>query len=318
MAKISKISKIPIREEFPHEAHDFTPWLKENLHYIAEELHLEFRDDVLTEVEVGPYFCDVLAETEDGKKVVIENQFDRADHDHLGKMLTYAAGLDADVLIWIAETFRDEEIAVINWLNRISPEETPVFFALQIGLIKIGNSDSALDINIVVQPDKWTKKVNSLRIAKQANMNAEKYYGFWNNFIEYFNIKRNELKNRTPPKGNYIDMRSKTKGYFNYTFYFSKGKVPAILLWLGHEDTKEENEVIFNKLKEHQHELASTLPNLIWENNPNNKSKRIIFPRDEGYNFSEDGQEDVFEWFVQAVQKFEKAFNPLLDEISVK
>ena len=112
-------------------------------------------------------------------------------------------------------------------------------------------------------------------------------------------------------------MRTKTKGYFNYTFYFSNGKVPAILLWLGHKDTKEENEVIFNKLKEHQHELASTLPNLIWENNPNNKSKRIIFPRDEGYNFSEDEQEDVFEWFVQAVQKFEKAFNPLLDEISV-
>ena len=62
-------------------------------------------------------------------------------------------------------------------------------------------------------------------------------------------------------------MRTKTKGYFNYTFLFAKGKVPAIQLWLGHED-KEENEVIFNKLKEHQHELASTLPNLIWENNP--------------------------------------------------
>ena len=132
MANISKISKIPIREEFPHEAHDFTPWLKENLHYIAEELHLEFRDDVLTEVEVGPYFCDVLAETEDGKKVVIENQFDRADHDHLGKMLTYAAGLDADMLILIAEKFREEEIATLNWLNKITSDETPVFFALEI------------------------------------------------------------------------------------------------------------------------------------------------------------------------------------------
>ena len=103
MVNINKISKIPLKEEFPHEAHDFTPWLKENLHYIEEELHLEFTDDVLTEVPVGPYSCDVLAETEDGKKVVIENQFDRADHGHLGKMLTYAAGLKADMLIWIAE-----------------------------------------------------------------------------------------------------------------------------------------------------------------------------------------------------------------------
>ena len=90
-----------------------------------------------------------------------------------------------------------------------------------------------------------------------------------------------------------------------------------VIAIIGHL-TQEENEEIFNKLKEHQHALTSTLPNLIWENNPNNKSKRIIFPRDEGYNFSEGEQEDVFEWFVQAVQKFEKAFNPLLDEISVK
>ena len=124
------------------------------------------------------------------------------------------------------------------------------------------------------------------------------------------------LKNRTPPEWNYLDIPSKTKD-FNFTFFFSKGKIPAILLWIG-RNPKKENEVIFNKLKEHQHELESTLPNLIWENNPNNKSKRIIFPRDEGYNFSEDEQEDVFEWFVQAMQKFEKAFNPLLDEISVK
>ena len=90
-------------------------------------------------------------------------------------------------------------------------------------------------------------KKRALRIAKQATATGEKYHAFWNDFIEYFSIKRNELKNRTPPKGNYIDMRAKTKGYFNYTFYFSKGKVPAILLWLGHEDTKEENEIIFNK-----------------------------------------------------------------------
>ena len=119
MANISKISKIPIREEFPHEAHDFTPWLKENLHYIAEELHLEFRDDVLTEVEVGPYSCDVLAETEDGKKVVIENQFDRADHDHLGKMLTYAAGLNADMLI-----FQTDVSGVMDVRKRVIPHMT--------------------------------------------------------------------------------------------------------------------------------------------------------------------------------------------------
>ena len=310
MANISKISKIPIREEFPHEAHDFTPWLKENLHYIAEELHLEFRDDVLTEVEVGPYFCDVLAETEDGKKVVIENQFDRADHDHLGKMLTYAAGLDADMLIWIAEEFRDEEIETIKWLNSISPEESPVFFAVQIGLIKIGTSESGLNIKIVVQPDKWSKNVIK---RKNENMKREKYHGLWKNFIEYFSNKRNEWKDKTPPRDNWINIPSKVKR-FQFTFMFDDGKTPGIQLWIGHL-TQEENEVIFNKLKEHQHELASTLPNLKWVNKSENKSKKIMFLRDKDYNFKDDEQEDVFEWFVQAMQKFEKAFNPLLENL---
>ena len=316
MANISRISKIPIREEFPNEEYDFTPWLEKNLHYIEEELHLEFTDDVLTEVPVGRYSCDVLAETVDGKKVVIENMFGKADHDHLGKMLTYAAGLNADILILIAEKFLEEEIATLNWLNKITSDETPVFFALEIGLIKIGNSDSALDINVVVQPDKWTKQVDASRIARQATAAAEKYHAFWSDFIEYFSNKRNELKNRTPARGNYMNIPSKTKN-FEFTFMFSKGKIPAIQLWIG-KDSKEVNEIIFNKLKDHRHELESTLPNLIWVNDPNNKSKKIIFPRDEGYNFSEDEQEDVFEWFVQAVQKFEKSFNPLLEEVSVK
>ena len=313
MVNINKISKIPLKEEFPHEAHDFTPWLKKNLRYIEEELHLKFGDNALTEVEVGRYSCDVFVETVDGKKVVIENQFERADHDHLGKMLTYAAGLDADMLIWIAEEFGDEEIATLNWLNSISPEETPVFFAVQIGLIKIGSSEPGLDIDIIVQPDKWSKKVIK---RKNENMKREKYHGLWKNFIEYFSNKRNELKDKTAPRDNWINIPSKVKR-LEFTFMFVDGKTPGIQLWIGHL-TQEENEAIFNKLKEHQHELTSTLPNLKWVNKSENKSKKIMFLRDKDYNFSEEEQEDVFEWFVQAMEKFEKSFNPLLEEISVK
>ena len=129
MANISKITKISIREEFPNEAHHFTPWLKENLHYIGEKLHLTFTDEVETEVEVGKYRCDVLAHTTDGRRVVIENQFGHADHDHFGKILTYAAGLEADVVIWIAEDFWEPHITAINWLNSKTSEDTLSFFA---------------------------------------------------------------------------------------------------------------------------------------------------------------------------------------------
>ncbi|MBC8501594.1 MAG: DUF4268 domain-containing protein, partial [Nitrosopumilus sp.] len=149
MANISKITRISIRDEFPNEAHNFTPWLKENLHYIGEKLHLSFTGEVETEVEVGKYRCDVLAHTTDGRRVVIENQFGHADHDHFGKILTYAAGLEADVVIWIAEDFWDPHITAINWLNSKTSEETLSFFAIKVGLIKIEDSKPALEVTIV-------------------------------------------------------------------------------------------------------------------------------------------------------------------------
>lgn len=170
MPNIGKISRVSIRDEFKNEEHDFTPWLKDNLHYIGEKLGLSFDDEVEIEVPVGRYSCDVLAHTFDRRTVVIENQFGHADHDHLGKILTYAAGLDADILIWIAEDFLPEHITALNWLNRIATEDTPSFFAIKIGLIKIENSKPALDIDIIVHPDQWARQVKSTRIKASKGM----------------------------------------------------------------------------------------------------------------------------------------------------
>ncbi len=156
-----------MREEFPNEAHNFTPWLKENLPSIGEKLHLSFTDEVETEVEVDQFRCDVLAHTLDNKRVVIENQFGHADHDHFGKILTYAAGLEADILIWIAEDFHPAHITALDWLNRNTDEETLSFFAIKVGLIKIEDSKPALDINIIAQPDQWSRRVKTSRISSE-------------------------------------------------------------------------------------------------------------------------------------------------------
>ena len=317
MANLGKITKIPIRDEFPHEAHNFTPWLRENLSYVEEKLHIQFGDldDIQTEVNVGPYSCDVLAPTKDGRKVVIENQFNRADHDHLGKMLTYAAGLKADVLVWIAETFRDEEITTLNWLNSMSTEESPAFFAIQVELIKIGDSLPALNLDVVVQPDTWTNKVEREIMKRRSDFKAEAYQKFWNNFINYFSKKRDELKNKKDSRwrANWLNIPAKKKG-FDFTFMFWEGKIPALQLWIGKKSTKE-NEAIFNEIKTHEKELEKILPNLEWFNEPNQKSKKIIFSRDEPYNFTEDDEQDVFEWFVDYMPKFEEAFNPILENL---
>jgi len=313
LANISKISRISIREEFPDEAQNFTPWLKENLNYIGEKLHLSFTDEVEIEVPVGRYSCDVMAHTTDGQRVVIENQFGNADHDHLGKILTYAAGLEADILIWIAEDFLPEHISALNWLNSITSEETPSFFAIKIGLIKIEDSKPALEVNTIVYPDQWARQVKTSRLSRERSEKSKKYNEFWQHFVTYFDKVKNGFKNKSPSYDNYVDIPSGISK-FNFTFLFTKGKFPAIQLWLGH-DTKEKNEENFEKLKSHQAELESVFPNLEWYNNPENKSKIILIKRDKEYDFSDINREEVMEWLSKTMQKFEKSFYPLLQNL---
>ena len=306
MANISKITKISIREEFPNEAHHFTPWLKENLHYIGEKLHLTFTDEVETEVEVGKYRCDVLAHTTDGRRVVIENQFGHADHDHFGKVVTYAAGLEADVVIWIAEDFWEPHITAINWLNSKTSEDTLSFFAIKVGLIKIEDSKSALEVTIVKQPDEWGRQVKTERITRERSERSIKYHEFWRHFVTYFE----KLKNKNPSYGNFVNIPSGIPK-FSFTFMFTHAKFPAIQLWLG-DDT---NDKIFEKLKSHQTELESIIPNLEWGFVGGKTIKVIRITREKEYDWSDKDREEVMEWFSKTMQKFENAFNPLLQNI---
>ena len=68
--------------------------------------------------------------------VLIENQLEATDHRHLGQLLTYAAGLDAATVIWIAKTFRSEHAAMLDWQNRITDERYR-FFGIEIKVWQI-------------------------------------------------------------------------------------------------------------------------------------------------------------------------------------
>jgi len=142
MAKLGKIEYIEPRELWPDEAKDFTPWLatEEGLDLLGEAINAEL-EFVETEAKVGPFNADVLCRVvgEEDHLVVIENQFGKTDHDHLGKLITYASGLKAKTLVWIADSFTDEHRQAIDWLNE-SKGESAHFFGLEIYAIKIGDS----------------------------------------------------------------------------------------------------------------------------------------------------------------------------------
>ena len=160
MVDLGKIENFDIRQIWPNEASDFTPWLAENLDLLGEELGLELELD-RTEAPVGNFSLDILARDANSNAIVaIENQIAVTDHIHLGQLLTYAAGQDAGVVIWVSTEFRDEHKAALDWLNQRT-EDSLEFYGVEIGAVKIGNSLPAPLFRLAAVPNSWSKQVKA-------------------------------------------------------------------------------------------------------------------------------------------------------------
>lgn len=166
MSGLGRLERVgDLRATWADEARDFTPWLArdENLALLADFLGLGPDGLELEAVErlVGPYRADILCRrTDDGSWVLIENQLERTDHSHLGQIVTYAAGLDAGLVVWIAAQVTAEHRAAVDWLNRIAGEDGPSFFALEIELWRIDGSRAAPRFNAVASPNDWSRQAS--------------------------------------------------------------------------------------------------------------------------------------------------------------
>src|SRR3954454_8795457 len=148
--QLGRLQRVSVRDYWLDEAREFTPWLaqEENIALLGETIDLELEVEA-QERNVGPFRADILCrDTITGHFVLIENQLERTDHIHLGQLLTYAAGLEAVTIVWVARQFTEEHRAALDWLNGIT-NTTINFFGLEIELWRIGNSDLAPKFNAV-------------------------------------------------------------------------------------------------------------------------------------------------------------------------
>jgi hypothetical protein len=148
---LGRLRKVAIRDIWEHEQQDFTPWLarEANIKLLGETLGLDLEVEA-QEKNVGPFRADILCKdtTEKDRWVLIENQLEKTDHCHLGQLLTYASGLQAVTIVWIADRFTEEHRATLDWLNEITDDRFN-FFGLEIELWKIGDSQIAPKFNVV-------------------------------------------------------------------------------------------------------------------------------------------------------------------------
>ena len=213
MAEIATLKKINLRDVWKDEG-QFSDWLPENLSRLGDELGMALERSE-REKAVGPFSADIICADQISKfDVVIENQFTRTDHDHLGKMITYASGLQSQIIIWVAPRFRDELRSAIDWLNDISGPETG-FFGVVLEVFQISDSAYAPHFDIVARPNDWQRQVkrsSSTSRGMPPNETALKLMSFWEDVRAYFEKRSDFMTEQSSVRvGN-------TK--FDFTHYF--------------------------------------------------------------------------------------------------
>jgi hypothetical protein len=203
------MERVDLRAIWTSESGDFTPWLakEENLRLLGEAIGMELECEA-QEKDVGPFRADILCkETNSDHWVLIENQLERTDHTHLGQLLTYAAGLKAVTIVWIANTFTEEHRAALDWLNEITDERFS-FFGLEIELWRIENSPVAPKLNIVCKPNDWSKQATQAAEGELSET-SQLYREYWQAFKEYLEETKSPIGMRKP----LVDRHTLTFGY---------------------------------------------------------------------------------------------------------
>lgn len=306
------LERLSIQDVWASESRDFTPWLAENLGHLADQIGLDL-ELVATEVPVGPFRVDLVAQvTGSDDLVVVENQFGPTDHDHLGKLLTYAAGQQAPYAVWIAEHFRPEHRSALEWANHNSAEGVG-YFGLQVEALQIGDSPVAVQLVTVVEPDQWAKQV--ARPTATLTPRNQLYMGFWQPLIERIkDTYPGWTSMTTPPKDSWMALPS-GKSFPWYGLGFTGDKQLRIELYVDGPDEAAQQH-LWEQLTTQRDAIDTNLPGLTWEPMEGKRASRIaLYAPFEASVDRENEWETYRDWVVANLGPFRTVLQPHIDRL---
>ncbi len=301
-----ELKKVPLRSIWAHEAQDFTPWLAENIDFLGKAVGLEL-ELIEEEASVGSFSLDILAkDLGSAENVIIENQFSQTDHDHLGKLLTYAAGFDASYVIWVAETIRDEHRQALEWLNHRTDNKTQ-FFAVIVEVIQIDESKPAFNLKPVVFPNEWQKSKSKSKTSQQPSAKSEKYRNYFQNLIDDLRTEYRFTSAKAGQPQNWYAFASGISGV-NYGANFCQGNKTRTELYIDF-GSAEQNEECLLHLKDSESEIEAEFGStLSWEPIDGKRATRIAVYR-EGSITDDEQLPAISNWHVENLLKFKKVFS---------
>ena len=306
---IKKITRIPLREVWKHEALDFTKWLEENIDVLNDVLGLSL-DNAESEQRAGSFSVDIVAE-ENGRIVVIENQLEKSDHDHLGKLITYLTMLDASIAIWIVSEPRPEHVKSIAWLNESSSAS---FYLLKVEAIKIGDSPPAPLLTLITGPsESATEAGKTKKELAERNITRHKY---WTGLLEIAKMKTKLHSSISPGIYNWIGSSAGLPSGLGLNYAVRKHDTQVELYIDQGKDSDEVNLQIFNKLYSQKDAIEKAFGEpLEWEVLEGKRACRIkkIIPI-AGW-MDEESWPESQEKMVDTMIKLDKVIKPFLKKI---
>lgn len=308
---IGKIQRVPLREVWRHEAYDFTSWLQDNLDVLNEALGLDLTS-ADREQAAGSFSVDLVAESSGGDPVIIENQLERSDHDHLGKLITYLTAYEAKVAIWIVAEPRPEHTRAIAWLNETT---SATFYLIKAEAIRISDSAPAPLLTVIVGPSDEARTVGAVK----RDLAARHYerHDFWTRFLEFAKTRSKLHAHISPGYETWIGTGAGRMGLvYNYVVNQRDSRV-ELYIDRG-KDNDELNASIFDELATHRVEIESTFGGeLVWQRLEGRRACRIMSPVAIGGYRDEDKFDDLAEALVDHMQRLARALSPHVQKLTV-
>jgi hypothetical protein len=308
--KLGKVDRINVRKAWANEASHFTPWLasEQGIELLQEALGLEMEVEA-TEKFVGPFKADILAkrtDTTDDHWVLIENQLERTDHRHLGQLLTYAAGLKAATIVWVAERFEEQHRAALDWLNEIT-SDTFEFYGLEVELWQIDNSSLAPMFNLVAKPNEWSREVKQKADDSVSDL-KQKQRLFWQGLRELLLAKKSKVRPQKAHPQHWSDFALGRSGaWLSATVNKAKQYVSVEFSMRG-----PPGKVWFTELEAHKAEIEAKIgPGVSWQRLDGRKSSRVAIYREQTDPTNEADWPAQHAWLVEKLELFDQVFRPL-------
>jgi hypothetical protein len=311
--ELGRLEKIDLRKQWKKEDTEFTPWLarEENIELLSEiiDINLEVQSQ---EENVGPFRADILCvDTATGNYVLIENQLEKTDHTHLGQLMTYAAGLDAVSIVWIAKKFTEEHRAALDWLNGIT-NDTFNFFGIEIELFKIGDSKPAPLFKLIAKPNDWTRSVRKSALSHSLTDTQLLQLEYWQAFKEYLKDKRSKIRTPKPLPQNYMNIAIGKSDFTLAAGTSARDNTLSVGLWLMGNNAKENFDALKNSSIDKSFEVIDK--DIQWTRR-DDKKQSVVLLTQTGDMTNKNQWNEQFLWLENYIMKFDKLFRPLLKKV---